>query len=278
MEPSRLVLIVTRERLLGELLGVVLANRQYTPVTESSPKPALDRFTAEAPALTIVDLASLGNEGLDLIADLRLTNVGAAIVAIVGRGAGAIESTVYSLGVTDIVRRDDDMRQMLDLVDDLDRDAGGARAPANAARAERLVLDEPTTVLVVDDDDSVRRLLDRVLTRHGYRVLTASDGAQAMRLLDQEKVHLLFLDLQMPRLGGLAVLRWMQERPSPPRIVIVSASTDRDLKLETIKLGAFDYLEKPVSIDRLLVTASAAMVLDRARGRSIWKQWARRFR
>ena len=58
----------------------------------------------------------------------------------------------------------------------------------------------------------------------------------------------------------------------------MSASTDRDLKLEPIKLGAFDYLEKPVSLDRLLVTAAAAMVLERARSGSAWKQWARRFR
>lgn len=275
---------MARERLLGDLLGAVLASRQYTPVIETSARLALDHFVAEA--LTIVDLASLGQEGLDLIADLRLTDVNAAIVAVIGRGTSMLESTVYSLGVTDILRRDDDMSQMLDLVDGLSRDAHDERAPATSRirRGPSLspdmpVLDEPTTVLVADDDESVRQLLERVLMRNGYRVLTASDGAQAMQILDGEaKVHLLFLDLRMPRLGGLAVLRWMRDKASPPRIVIVSASTDRDLKLETITLGAFDYLEKPNSVDRLLVTASAVMVLERSRSNSVWKQWARRFR
>ena len=84
-----------------------------------------------------------------------------------------LESTVYSLGMTDIVRREDDMCQMLDPVDDLSRDPRDESAPA-------------------------------------------SDGAQAMQMLDVENVHLLFLDLQMPRLGGLAVLGWVREQASPP--------------------------------------------------------------
>lgn len=277
MQPTRLALIVTRELLLGNLLGAVLRHREYTPVTAPSGKIALERFTADKPALTFVDLASLGQDGLDLITDIRLADPDASIVAVIGRGAAMLEAAVYNLGVTDIVRRDEDMQQMLEVINELDRGTRDGAGPARRSPGPPS-LDEPTTVLVVDDDESVRKMLERVLSRSGYRVVTASDGEQAMQKLDQEKIHLLLLDLQMPRLGGLAVLRWVRERPSPPRVVIVSASTDLQVKLETIKLGAFDYLQKPVSMDRLLVTASAAMVLERARGESMWKQWARRFK
>jgi DNA-binding response OmpR family regulator len=259
------VLIVTREPLLAELLTDALGSG-YTCLTQASTTSAFARFSQEPPALTVVDLGSLGQQGLDLIVDIRLTDANAACVAIVARSA-SLEATVYSLGVTDIVRRDDDLRQILTVLE-------GARA----ADPDAPVFDEPVTVLVADDDESVRRLLERVLSRQGYRVLMASDGAQALQVLDQERVHLLFLDLQMPRVGGLAVLRWIQHRTNAPRVVIVSASTDRDLKVETIQLGAFDYLEKPVSVDRLLVTASAAMVLAPDRSRSVWKTWVKRSR
>ena len=76
----RHVLIVTRE--LGDPLGAVLGHREYACATETGARLALDRFTAQSPALTIVDLASLGHEGLDLIADLPLTDVNAAIVEV----------------------------------------------------------------------------------------------------------------------------------------------------------------------------------------------------
>jgi DNA-binding response OmpR family regulator len=97
-----------------------------------------------------------------------------------------------------------------------------------------------------------------------------------MQLLERGDIDLLFLDLQMPRLGGMAVLRSLSEWPSAPRVVVVSALGGSELKMETLKLGAFDYLEKPITVDRLLVTATAAMVLQPERARTVWKQWVRK--
>lgn len=264
MEQARVVLIVTRERLLAEALATVLQSR-YSCLFESAATPAFQRFSAERPALMVVDVASLGQQGLDLIADARMVDNAAAVVAIIGQGASLFEMTASSPGVTDIVRRGDDLQQIVDLLE-------GKEPPS----AEKPVLDRPTTVLVADDDDTVRQFLSRVLTRDGYRVLTAEDGARTMQILEREDIQLLFLDLQMPRLGGMAVLRWLRERPSAPRVVVVSALGGYDLKAETLKLGAFDYLEKPITVDRLLVTATAAMVLRPERARAVWKPWVRK--
>jgi DNA-binding response OmpR family regulator len=264
VEQPRIVLIVTRERLLADALATVLQPR-YSCVFESAVTPAYQRFAAERPALMVVDVASLGQQGLDLIADARMLDAAAAVVAVIGRGSSLFEMTASTQGVTDILRRGDDLQQIADLLEGKE-----------TASAEKPVLDKPTTVLVADDDDAVRKFLSRVLTRDGYRVVTAEDGARAIQRLESEQIDLLFLDLQMPRLGGMAVLRWLSEQPSAPRVVVVSALGGYELKMETLKLGAFDYLEKPISVDRLLVTATAAMVLQPERTRAVWKQWVRK--
>jgi DNA-binding response OmpR family regulator len=264
VELPRVVLIVTREPLLADALGAVLQPR-YACAFESATTPAFQRFAADRPALTVVDVASLGQQGLDLIADARMLDFGAAVVAIIGRGSSLFEMTASSLGVSDIVRRGDNLQQIADLLD------GKEPSPE-----ETPLLDRPTTVVVADDDEAVRQLLSRVLARDGYRVLTAEDGARAVQLIEAGDIDLVFLDLQMPQLGGMAVLRWLSQRPSAPRVVVVSALAGHELKMETLKLGAFDYLEKPITVDRLLVTATAAMVLEPARTRAVWKQWVQK--
>jgi DNA-binding response OmpR family regulator len=245
------VLIVTRERLLGGLLCEVLKARGYRCTLQTNPLCVLEGFLVDTPRLTIVDLASLNFEGLEIIEGIRRVDAGAVVVAIVEAGMSPLKSAAYALGIADVVNRHEDVSQVLErIVNDRQQ-----TAPAP-------VLDQPVTALVVDDEPAIRRLLERILTREGYAVLTAGDGIEALECLEREPVRLLFLDLRLPRLGGLSVLRRLREHPSPPRTVVMSGLADLELMQEVVTLGAFDYLHKPLSIDRVLVIATSGLVLD----------------
>ncbi len=105
--------------------------------------------------------------------------------------------------------------------------------------------------LVVDDDDAHRAMLSAVVGDLGFEVDTAADGEQALDRLTAVPAALVLLDMRMPRLDGIATLRAMKERGFDPVTIVVTAHADLDQAVEAMKLGAVDYLRKPIDIESL---------------------------
>ena len=114
------------------------------------------------------------------------------------------------------------------------------------------------TVLVADDDASIRDVLRRLLTREGYRVLTAGDGEEALRLSGSENVHLIIMDVMMPRRSGLSATVALREKNKVPVLMLSAKAegTDRVLGLDA---GADDYLVKPFLPAELLSRVKALL-------------------
>lgn len=114
--------------------------------------------------------------------------------------------------------------------------------------------DSRGTVLVVEDDDDLRELLQRVLEDERYAVATASDGEAALRLLDtRDAPQLILLDMRMPRMGGAELARELRKRnPAPPPIIVMTAAEYASQRAHDI--AAAGWLAKPFSIDELLAT------------------------
>jgi PAS domain S-box-containing protein len=105
---------------------------------------------------------------------------------------------------------------------------------------------KPVTVLIIDDDDSVRSSLSSYLEDSGFLPLTASDGKQGIETFDQQDIDLVLVDLRMPEMDGYDVIKYIHEKsPQTPLIVISGASGIQDA-IETMKIGAWDYLVKPI--------------------------------
>ena len=104
-------------------------------------------------------------------------------------------------------------------------------------------------ILIVDDDRSIRRTLEKFLGGEGYEVATAQDAPGAIAAADA--ADLLLLDLGLPGGSGFDVLTALADRPRPPTIVVVTARDDMQSTVKAIQLGAYEYLVKPVDIDRL---------------------------
>jgi len=120
------------------------------------------------------------------------------------------------------------------------------------------------TVLVVDDEREIRSSLRGVLEDEGLRVLEAEDGAQALDLLGRDRPELVLLDVWMPEVDGIELLRQLRDLPHRPRVVMITGHGNIETAVQATKLGAFDFIEKPFSIDALLHTVSRALE-DRAR-------------
>ena len=104
-------------------------------------------------------------------------------------------------------------------------------------------------ILVVDDDRSIRRTLEKFLGGEGYQVATAQDAPGAIAAADA--ADLMLLDLGLPGGSGFDVLTALAERPRPPTVVVITARDDMQSTVKAIQLGAYEYLVKPIDIERL---------------------------
>ena len=132
-----------------------------------------------------------------------------------------------------------------------------------------MAVDQPATVLVVDDELSLRKFVATTLSARGYRVLQAADGVEALETLTNsegiDRVQLVILDVAMPRLSGLEVLTELRRWSQVPVIVLSVLGEEAD-KVRALDLGADDYLTKPFGVGELLARVRAALRRAQAAG------------
>jgi DNA-binding response OmpR family regulator len=118
-------------------------------------------------------------------------------------------------------------------------------------------------IMVVEDNPNTQKLMCAVLERQGYRALPANDGEEALDLLEQKHVDLILLDLMMPRMDGYEFTKILRESGSDIPILMVTAKEAIESKRQGLRLGADDYMVKPVDEEELLLRVAA--LLRRAR-------------
>jgi two-component system, OmpR family, KDP operon response regulator KdpE len=114
------------------------------------------------------------------------------------------------------------------------------------------------TVLVIDDEPPIRRLLRTTLAVQDYRVIEAADGSEGLSLLRHERPDVLILDLGLPDIDGLELIRQIRAE-SPVPIVVLSSRDDEQGKVEALDLGADDYVSKPFGMEELVARLRAAL-------------------
>jgi two-component system KDP operon response regulator KdpE len=114
------------------------------------------------------------------------------------------------------------------------------------------------TILVVDDEAPMRKLLSSNLKATGYMVRTAADGTEAMKLMDEHTFDLLLLDVNLPGLSGVQVLQAVRRLAEVPVLMLSGRGRERD-KVEALDLGADDYLTKPFGVGELLARVKAQL-------------------
>ncbi len=113
-------------------------------------------------------------------------------------------------------------------------------------------------VLVVDDEEPLRRLLNKELARKGFSVETAPDGKSALALVKKNTYDVILLDIMMPGLDGIAVMKKLRTDPAAPAIIVLTGKATVETAVEAMKHGAYDYLTKPYKLDELVIIINRA--------------------
>ncbi|KAB0665096.1 sigma-54-dependent Fis family transcriptional regulator [Oryzomonas japonica] len=114
-------------------------------------------------------------------------------------------------------------------------------------------------ILIIDDDTSLRRVLEYNLQEAGYQVVAATSGEEGLRLFADEAPALVITDMKMPGMDGLQVLKAVKERSPETLVMIITAFGTVDIAVEAMKLGAYDYITKPFNRDELRLTVGKAL-------------------
>ncbi|MCX7179528.1 MAG: response regulator [Proteobacteria bacterium] len=120
-------------------------------------------------------------------------------------------------------------------------------------------MNEKTNILVVDDEEVVRMSHLRLLAREDRQVAAVWNGTEALREMEQSSFDLVLLDLRMPGMDGMAVLKLIKQRWPASEVVVITGFPSVETAKEAIRLGAYDYLAKPVNPDDIIKVASGAI-------------------
>ena len=113
-------------------------------------------------------------------------------------------------------------------------------------------------ILIIDDERSIRNSLKEILVDEGYDVDLAENGAQGCAMADKEKYSVIFCDIKMPEMDGLEVLEKLHQMGVDAAVVMISGHGDINVAVECIKKGAFDFIPKPLDLNRILITIKNA--------------------
>ena len=116
-------------------------------------------------------------------------------------------------------------------------------------------------ILIIEDEESIRRVLKKVLIEENnkYQFIEASDGVQGIEKIKSNKFNLILCDIKMPKKDGIEVLQFIiKECPEVP-VIMISGHGDLETAVESMRLGAFDYISKPPDLNRLLNSVRSAL-------------------
>jgi CheY-like chemotaxis protein len=122
----------------------------------------------------------------------------------------------------------------------------------------KIVTDAKPRVLVVEDERFFREAITEVLSAHDYSCVVCEDGEGALKRVDSERFAVVVLDIRLPGIDGIEVLRQIRIVQPELRVIMLSASTDQELVLEALRLGASDYLAKPLHDEELMLAVHRA--------------------
>lgn len=114
-------------------------------------------------------------------------------------------------------------------------------------------------ILVIDDEKSIRNTLAEILAAEDHEVLSAEDGPTGLELFGENKFDVVLCDIKMQEMDGMEVLGKILEQPKDVPVIMISGHGDIEIAVEAIKKGAFDFLEKPLDLNRLLITIRNAL-------------------
>lgn len=251
------VLLVDDEIELLESASRVLARRQLDVVTAPSGERALAILARKRIDLVVLDEKMPGLSGTEVFELIGSLYPGMPVIMLTGHGSVQHAFHMSKHGVVDYVAKPCDFN-------DLASKIHGALQKTPEDQSAPSAVGGPIKVLLIDDEVDFLDALSRVLRRRGVGVRTARSGQAGLEVLEHHPIDVVILDLKMPGMDGLEVLRRVKATFPPCEVILLSGHPTSANTRAGLQLGAADYLVKPVDNDRLMELIGQAAEKRRA--------------
>jgi len=254
------ILVIDDDRMNCELIQSVFTRHGYQVLSAMSGIEGLNLFRQHAPRVTILDLRMPEMDGLTVLKEIRAYDPHAPVIILGGGATEEQENQARGLRVTDFIRKGLSLDVLVECVNRVAQlpDKSVPALPGVAGSAA--LAEKGETILVVDDEPLVRDLLVKFLSLRGYRALGVKDGAEALSMVEHSPPDLILLDLLMPGMDGIEVLRQLRQREYRGGVIIITGSHDEDSLDEAWVMGPQEVIGKPIDLDQLLTSIQLVLV------------------
>ncbi len=252
------ILVIDDERMLCDLLQEMLRRHGHEVFTAYSGREGIESHKQQRPHFTLLDLHLPDTNGIEVLKRIRESDPKAAVMILTGAASDKLERQARELGVADFLIKGLAPDVLMSAV---------TRAVQSPAPSKR---DEPPpatqngdAILVVDDEPPIRDLLTQFLSARGFHVHAAQDGPTALALAERERPQLIILDVHMPGMNGVEVLRKLRKKKYTGGVMMLTGSADRALLTEALCLDAIDILGKPFDLERVALAVQVSLILTK---------------
>lgn len=258
MSNKEKILVVDDEVMMRDMLYNLLTKENYQVITASGGEEAITHVKESQPDLVILDLMMPKVNGLETLKRVRQINKSVEVIILTGIAIEDLDKQAQALGVSEIIRKGVGVELFLKSI----------TYALDKRRAKKTTSEQPKAskgkIMVVDDEADIRFILEKFLLKHGYDVITAQNGEEAIKRIMQEKSkppQLVLLDIKMPGMDGLLALKKIKEIDKNIGVVMVSGQTDLEIAQKAIELGAYDYVMKPFNLEYLEMVVLTKLLL-----------------
>jgi CheY-like chemotaxis protein len=248
------ILVIDDEALVCTLLQIVLTRHGHKVHTANSGREGLEVFRQVRPRFAFLDLYLPDVNGIEVLKQIRRIDPQCAVLILTAAASGKLEQQARDLGATDYLIKGLPVEALLGAVQ---------QATAGPVRSAGAAPSEDFSILLVDDDPGIRLWLAQALTDRGHRVRATHDGPTALALVEAERPHLIVLDMYMPGMTGVEVLRRLRARSYTGVTMMLTGSQDDELLKEALSLGSVDIVSKTVDPERIVLAIEARLVFTK---------------
>jgi YesN/AraC family two-component response regulator len=248
------ILAVDDDPLVIETLKIILKKQAgYEKVlTAGTGKEALDIIAEEKPDLVLLDIKMPGMDGIETLREIRKIDSDLKVIMLTCFGTPELESEARKLGVSDFLRKQLGIEAFLKTVIKFSKEVETGVDGKEKKKAK---------ILVVDDEPGVLEALYEFLTLKEYEVIKASNGKEALAKVKKERPHLVLLDIKMPEMSGMEVLKKIKEVDPSIGVIMATGFEDMETAQKAMELGAYDYITKPFNLEYLETSVLSKITL-----------------
>ncbi|MBI3316746.1 MAG: response regulator [Candidatus Omnitrophica bacterium] len=249
---SKLV-VVDDDTSIREILYQVFTKDGHDVVTFPRGDQALKNIESLNPDLVLMDIRMPGADGITLLKELKAAGKRIPVVLLSSHLTQEIEKDAYEAGAIEVIRKDietPELRRKIEKILSAKHRIFGERNEESRKK-----------ILVVDDEEVIRQLLEGFFKQKGFTVSTAKDGEEALFMVKTKHPNVVLLDIAMPGMDGILTLKKIHAMNPEIGVVMATAIQDEEITKEATRLGAYAYVLKPFDLQYLELVVTTRLLI-----------------